>query len=270
MREPVREGAARARGQGGLPGRRRGGAGPEDRPGAAGVVGWHPAARARGRPAAGVRSAQVDGRAVVEGSGVSSDGTVEDRDAAGRAWVLPCRQVGPDRTAASSPPSPPCTCAWRRWGPTVLHVVHSGTRPGTGRHRKHARPAMTNRSADLALERGPARHVGHPEWRPLVPRGTAQDTPRGRYRSVPSPDPACHHVARITVAGCDDHRVLGAAAPGESYRRPRCISHPVPGLWCLHAHGAAVGLQRTDSPSGRGPAQSPAPLPQSGRDRWQA
>jgi hypothetical protein len=177
-----------------------------------------------GRPAAGVRSAQVDGRAGGGGSGVSSDGTGEGWDATGRARVLPSRRVGPDRTAASSPPSPPCTCAWRRWGPTVLPRrftrapvrVPAGT-VSTRSRRSPTRVAITT-SSDARLSMS------------VTQRGRLRD------RETPSRTPG------VTVTGPFRHRIRRATTQRQS---------PLRGVTII-----AFWSRSSEGPPGHGPTSA--------------
>lgn len=118
------------------------------------------------------------------------------------------RRVGPDRTAASSPPSPPVHLRMASVGPSVLHIVHSGTRSGAGRHRKHARPPHANGSDDHAVGERLAGHVRHVACPFAGHRGSAADTARVRVPRPASPRWARRHVTEPAVAACDDHRGL--------------------------------------------------------------
>jgi hypothetical protein len=117
------------------------------------------------------------------------------------------RRVGPDRTAASSPPSPPVHLRMASVGPSVLHIVHSGTRSGAGRHRKHSCPSHANGSGDHAVEDCLAGHVRDTTCSRTEHGGTAENTPRVCVPRRASPHSARRHVTELAIAGCDDHRV---------------------------------------------------------------
>ena len=124
---------------------------------------------------------------MVEVSGVSSDGTGggEDSDAAGGAFQLPLQAGGTGQDSGLVAALSPVHLRMASVGPTVLHIVHSGTRPGTGRHRKHARPAIANPTGDHGVGPVSHGHVGHGEWPLPGLRGTGDDTGRGRDQGVP-------------------------------------------------------------------------------------
>lgn len=146
---------------------------------------------------------------MVEVSGVSSDGTGggEDSDAAGRAFQLPLQAGGTGQDSGLVAALSPVHLRMASVGPSVLHIVHSGTRSGAGRHRKHARPPHANGSDDHAVEERLAGHVRYVACPVAGQRGTATDTARVRVPRPASPHSARRYVLEPAVAGCDDHRV---------------------------------------------------------------
>ncbi len=180
---------------------------------------------------------------MVEVSGVSSDGTGGDEDshAAGRAFRLPLQAGGTGQDGGLVAALSPVHLRMASVGPPVLHVVHSGTRSGAGRHRKHARPPRANGSGDLAVEERVAGHVRDPACPGARLRDTDGDTKRHRVPRPESPPAARRHVTELTVAQCEDHRVW-VGPPRQGRATPTA---------CSMTAGAAPSAGQRDPPEPR-------------------